>query len=320
LALIDIVIVNWNSGHFLREGLTALANSSIANRLKVVVIDNFSSDSSACEIENATLATSIIHNASNCGFAVASNQGARAGNAPFILFLNPDVNVDSDSLERALKGFTGSRDSSVGVVGIRLRDEAGGTWRSCARRPTAAAMLLRTLFLDRIMPRIVAPHFLAEWDHCQTRQVDQVMGAFLMIRRDLFERLGGFDERFFLYYEDLDLCLRVRDGGYQVVYLAETAATHAGGGSTRRIKDRRFCHEASSRVLFADKYHGAFAAAALAIFISVFEIPIRSLQAILVRPTEDCWAMLRGGFLFWCGLPRLVRSLGARSADRVDGS
>jgi N-acetylglucosaminyl-diphospho-decaprenol L-rhamnosyltransferase len=317
LALIDIVIVNWNSGRFLRECLTALAASSIADRLKVVVIDNSSDDSSLCGIETATLALSIIYNASNRGFGVASNQGVRAGSAPFILFLNPDVNVDSDSLERALKSFTESRDSSVGAVGIRLRDKAGGTWRSCARRPTAAAMLMRTLFLDRVAPRIVAPHFLVEWDHCQTRQVDQVIGAFLMIRRDLFERLGGFDERFFLYYEDLDLCLRVRNSDRQVVYVADAAATHAGGGTTSRIKDRRFCHEASSRVLFAGKYYGASFAVALAIFIAVFEVPIRALQALLARPTEDRWATLRGGLLFWCGLPRLVRSLYTRRAGRV---
>jgi GT2 family glycosyltransferase len=309
LALIDVIVVNWNSGPFLRGCLAALAASSIVDRLNVVVIDNSSTDSSACGLARAPLALTIVRNSANRGFAVACNQGASAGNAPFVLFLNPDVTVDGDALESAINGFDDPRHARVGVIGIRLRDQAGGTTRSCARRPTAPAMLLRTLFLDRAAPRLVPPHFLTEWDHGQTRPVDQVMGAFLMIKRDLFERLGGFDERFFLYYEDLDLCLRVLDEGAQVVHVADASATHAGGGTTGGIKDRRFYHEANSRVLFAAKRHGTVVAFTLALLILVFEIPIRALHALMARSLSDGGLALRGGLLFWRGLPRLIRSL-----------
>src|SRR5262249_13140106 len=111
----------------------------------------------------------------------------------------------------------------------------------------------------------------------------------------------------------------VRDAGYQVVHVAEAAATHAGGGTTGRIKDRRFSHEASSRVLFAAKHHGMVAAVALALFISGFEIPLRALHALLARPIEECGAALRGGFLFWRGLARLVRSLVAMRGGAASG-
>jgi GT2 family glycosyltransferase len=108
--------------------------------------------------------------------------------------------------------------------------------------------LLHTLFLDRLCPTLLPPHFLADWDHGDTRSVDQVMGAFLMIRRTLFEQLGGFDERFFLYYEDVDLCLRVRQASGRVVYFAGARAHHIGGGTTEAVKDQRLFYLATGKV------------------------------------------------------------------------
>src|SRR5262249_14694350 len=144
------------------------------------------------------------------------------------------------------------------------------------RRPTIAAMLLRTLFLDRIVPRAVPPHFMTEWDHLDTRPVDQVMGAFLMVRRELFGRAGGFDQRFFVYYEDLDLCLRASDDGHAVVHFAGATAVHDGGGTTSPVKDRRLFYETTSRVRFMHKWHGVASAGALAALIALVELPLRA--------------------------------------------
>src|SRR5262249_22579785 len=149
----------------------------------------------------------VVINADNRGFAAACNQGARRAKASLLLFMNPDVRVEADALETAAAYIADRTHAAVGLLRIQSVDDDGHVSRSCARTPTTPALLLQTLFLDRLCPGLVPPHFLTNWDHSDTRTVDQIMGAFLMIRRALFEKIGGVDERFFLYYEDVDLCL-----------------------------------------------------------------------------------------------------------------
>jgi N-acetylglucosaminyl-diphospho-decaprenol L-rhamnosyltransferase len=307
---VDIVIVNWNAGALLRSCVAALEASSIASRLHVIVVDNASTDGSVDGLAVAASSLSVIRNAENRGFAAACNQGAAAGRAPLLLFLNPDVRVAPDAIAQALDFLAEPAQTATGIVGIRLLDRQGRTSQTCARRPTVAAMLLRTLFLDRIVPHAVPPHFITEWDHLDTRAVDQVMGAFLMIRRDLFGRAGGFDQRFFVYYEDLDLCLRASDDGHAVVHFAAPTAVHDGGGTTNPVKDRRLFYETANRVRFMHKWHGMAAAGALAALIAVVELPLRVIAGTAHAP-HDGWMVMRGALLFWRNLPRLMRELSA---------
>jgi GT2 family glycosyltransferase len=310
---IDIVIVNWNSRALLRECLAALDRSTIAERLSVIIIDNASTDGSADGLAARRVGVDLVFNTENCGFAAACNQGAARGGAPIVLFLNPDVAVEPDTVESAARYLDDPVHCGVGILGVQLLDLGGRVQASCARAPTAAALLLQTLFLDRICPALVPRHFLTEWDHGDTRPVDQVMGAFLMIRRALLDELRGFDERFFLYYEDVDLCLAARQAGSAVVHFAAARAVHRGGGTTAAIKDRRLFHLASSRVVYTAKRHGRIAAIVLVMLILCFEMPIRWLHATVARSPSEGWLVIRGMVLFWRNLPRLSRRIGARS-------
>ena len=130
------------------------------------------------------MSMTVIFNAKNRGFAAGCNQGARLGRAPFILFLNPDVFVRPDTIAAAVSWFNDVANSHVGVIGIQLHDREGNISCGCARRPTSSALLLRTTFIGRIFPSLVPPHFLCEWDHIGTREVDQVM-----VRRAIFRLL-----------------------------------------------------------------------------------------------------------------------------------
>jgi GT2 family glycosyltransferase len=307
---VDIVIVNWNAGALLRNCVAALDTSTTAGRLHVIVVDNASTDGSAEELVVAAASLSVIRNAENRGFAAACNQGAATGRAPLLLFLNPDVRVAPDTIAQTVDFLAEPAQTATGIVGIRLLDRQGRTSRTCARRPTVGAMLLRTLFLDRIMPNAVLPHFMTEWDHLDTRPVDQVMGAFLMIRRELFDRGSGFDQRFFVYYEDLDLCLRMIDHGHAAVHFAGSAAVHDGGGTTSAVKDRRLFYETTSRVRFMHKWHGMVAASVLALLIALVELPLRALGT-MARAPGDGGMVVRGAVLFWRNLPRLMRELSA---------
>jgi N-acetylglucosaminyl-diphospho-decaprenol L-rhamnosyltransferase len=303
---VDIVIVNWNSRSLLRECLAALDQSDIAERLNIIVIDNASADGSAegLAVERARL--DLVLNGENRGFAAACNQGAKRGTAPFLLFLNPDVRVEHDTVASAARYLNDPVQSGVGIVGIQLLDFEGHVQRGCARAPTAATLLLRTLFLDRLCPALVPPHFLTEWDHGDTRLVDQVMGAFLLIRRELFERLGEFDERFFLYYEDVDLCVAARQAGWSVVHHADAQALHVGQGTTSAVKDRRLFYHANSRVEYCAKRHGRMATIMLVILILCVEMPIRWLHATITRSPREGWLVIRGMALFWRNLPKLL--------------
>jgi GT2 family glycosyltransferase len=172
-------------------------------------------------------------------------------------------------------------------------------------------LLLRTMFLDRLYPRLVSPHFLNEWDHRDTRPVDQVMGAALMIRRPLFQKLGGFDERFFLYYEDVDLCLAAWESGWAVVHFAGARAEHVGGGTTEAIKDRRLSYEVRSRIDYTAKHHGRAVAIVLSLFILFFELPIRWFYATITLSPREGWLVLCGTVLLFQGFMGRRRRLGA---------
>lgn len=310
---VDVVIVNWNSRSLLRECFAALEQSTIADRLAVIIVDNASTDSSADGLLARRVCLDLVRNGENRGFAAACNQGAARGCAPLVLFLNPDVRVAEDTVAAAVGYLEDPAHRGVGILGVQLLDAAGRVRASCARAPTAAGLLLQTLFLDRTCPALVPRHFLTEWDHGDTRPVDQVMGAFLMIRRALLDRLGGFDERFFVYYEDVDLCLAAREAGWAVVHYAEAQAIHEGEGTTAAVKDRRLFHLLTSRVLYVTKRHGRIAAIVLVMLILFFEMPVRSLHATLARSPAEGAKVIRGMALFWRNLPGLLRRIGARS-------
>lgn len=301
---LDVVIVNWNAGDQLRDCLASLAASADAGNLRVVVVDNASTDGSAHALDQPGLALTVLRNEENLGFARACNQGAAAGAAGAILFLNPDTQVSRDGIGAARAVL--EADPGTGIVGARLVDEAGRTHRTCARHPTGARLIAHTLFLDRLAPRLVRPHFLLDWDHGQTRPVDAVMGAFLMIRRPVFARLGGFDERFFVYWEDADLCARTAAAGLAVCHVAQAEIRHRGQGTTEAVKDRRLFYFLRAQALFARKHHGQ------AVFLGVLaaalcvNLPVRFGRALARGSAADAGAVIRAGRMLVAALPGLL--------------
>jgi GT2 family glycosyltransferase len=306
---LDVVIVNWKAGRLLRDCVAALDESTSAPDLNVVVVDNASGDGSADRLPASHLEVEIVRNRENLGFARACNLGAARGRAPFVLILNPDTRVAPDTLGRALGFLSGPEARGVGILGVKLTDDEGGIHRTCARAPTRGRLLAGAAGLEKVLARFVKPHFMVEWDHRETRPVDQVMGAFLMIRRELFERLGGFDERFFVYFEDVDLCVRARGAGAHVVHFAEASAWHLGGGTTDQVRDRRLFYFLRSQVQYAAKHFGrgtallALAAALLA------NVPLRAARSALAGSLDDARHAVGGGWLLLKDSPALLGSL-----------
>jgi N-acetylglucosaminyl-diphospho-decaprenol L-rhamnosyltransferase len=300
--LVDVVIVNWDSGPLLRQCVAALDRSTIAQKLRVVVVDNASTDASLDGLSAIRVGLHVIRNVRNEGFAAACNQGAKAGHAPYLLFLNPDANVNPDAIDKSISYLSRPDLVGTGILGIKLTDRDGRVRRCCARKPSIASLLLQSMFFDQLLPWLAKPHFMTDWSHEETGEVDQVPGAFLIIRRRIFEALAGFDERFFVYYEDVDICARARARGWSVVHFADASAEHLGGGTTESIKGRRMVYFASSKVAYSHKHHGLLAAAALMALITCVEFPTRVMHAVLHRE-------FRSAREFLSGFPQFLRYL-----------
>lgn len=317
LPSLAIVTVNWNAGALLRACVASLDAALTPGVVleRMTVVDNASRDGSADGLEGAfpNAPIRVLRNLVNRGFAAACNQGAAGAGAECLLFLNPDTRLSADSLAPALAFLADPANARVGALDVRLLDDDGATQRCCARTPTPLRLLAQSVGLDHVFPSLFPPHFMVEWDHADTRPVDQAMGAFLLIRRDLFEALGGFDERFFVYFDDVDLCLRVRQAGWSVVHFAGASAYHRGGGTTDRVRDIRLFYGLRSRLLFVAKHYGPVSVAAVIVATLMLEPLARLTQALLRRRPQDAVEVWRGVRLLWVDLPNWLPRLLRRS-------
>jgi hypothetical protein len=261
----------------------------------VVVVDNGSTDGSLAGIDALDLPLVVIRNGANRGFGPACNQGAREGCADYVLLLNPDTRLEPGSLAVPIDHLERRENARVGAVGIRLVDDRGATSCSAARFPSATTYLWIATGLDRVLRRARLGYRMSEWDHGETRDVDHVMGAFYLVRRAAFDAVGGFDEDFFVYFEDLDLSRRIADAGWGVRFLADAAAWHKGGGTTSAVRARRLGYFVRGKLRYARKHHGpaAFALAAAATFALE---PLTRLLGALARGRAREAAAVIGGF------------------------
>lgn len=311
-ASLAAIIVNWNAGALLHDTLTALVASGDSDIIdRVIIVDNASFDGSVDRLEESfSLPLEVLRNSENLGFAAACNQGAAlARNATHLLFLNPDVRVYPGTLRGALDTLARREREGVGALGIALEDENGVIQRCCAHFPTIGGMLAQSMGLDRLAPRLFRPHFMTEWDHADTRAVDQVMGAFLLIPRGLFETLGGFDDRFFVYFEDVDLCHRIYDAGRIVVHDGSIRAYHRGQGTTRSIMGRRLFYNLRSRVLYADKHFGRVPALLVMTVGGLLEPFVRIAFLVARGQPRHVRDVLHGVLLFWHAIPTMFFGL-----------
>jgi GT2 family glycosyltransferase len=251
----------------------------------------------------------VIANKQNVGFGAACNQGAAPGSAEFILFLNPDTVLGKQSLDDAVRFMADPTHAKIGVCGVQLVDSQGRIARSCARFPTFGSLLNYSLGLDRLSPRLFPTFFMREWPHDSDRIVDHVIGAFYLVRRSVFESVGGFDPRFFVYMEDLDLSKRVFDAGFLVHYLASTRVFHEGGGTSAQVKAERLVYSLRSRLQYAFKHLGRFSGfllLACALFVEPF---VRLIGAAVAGSSGQARDTLRAYVQLWRQLPALTRAL-----------
>jgi N-acetylglucosaminyl-diphospho-decaprenol L-rhamnosyltransferase len=311
-AKIDVVIVNWNSGQWLRRCIASIGEHGKDHVQKVIVVDNGSTDGSDA-VGCPQVMLDIVRIGRNLGFGRACNLGAGRGRAPYILFLNPDASLLSSTLDTAVAFMDRPENAGVGVCGIKLIEDDGAVQRHCARLPTPAVFLAAASGLAAILPGRVPGLHDRDFDHLSSRPVDHVIGAFYLIRRPLFEQLGGFDERFFVYLEDLDLSARVHQAGHGITYLAEAVGLHHGGGTSEQVKPQRLAYALESRIVYAFKHFTVVPAFAVAIVTLCIEPFPRLLRAVRRRSLTDAKETGRGFMLLW---RRVLRRAFDRSGPR----
>jgi GT2 family glycosyltransferase len=238
---VTVIIVNYNTTAELGPCLQTVAADLSAVEWTGVVVDNASPDGGPGTSSGLPPEIEIIRNSTNRGFGAAINQAARGGTSPLIWLLNPDCRVVPGAF--AALSAELSRQPRCAVAAPRLLNADGSTQESARGEPTALTGLFgRHGLLARLFPDAsLTRQNLRAGDLSRTSEsadIDWAMGASLLIRRTVFDEVGGFDERFFLYWEDADLCRRTRDRGYTVRYVPSAQVTHVGEGSSRSA--RRF--------------------------------------------------------------------------------
>jgi GT2 family glycosyltransferase len=293
---LDIVIVNWNSGPYLEKCIRSIYENTRRVDFKIVVVDNNSSDGSAAclPIGGNEL---IVRSNTNLGFAKACNLGAKKSNADFLLFLNPDTIIKSSSIESALDCLIVSPEK--GIVGIRHESEEGKTIPSCSRFLKLRFLINDVTGLSKVFGRRLKPAtIMTDWDHNDSRVVDQVMGSFMLMRRSDFEFLGGFDEKFFVYFEDMDIARRIVNIGKYSYYLNSVSIIHSGCVSSNQVKSKRLFYSLSGRIKYSRKHHSITETLLITLF-SIFPEPITRIFYLFFRGRiSDIFNTVTAYFLF----------------------
>jgi len=234
---LSIIIVNYNVKEFLLNLLDSIQRAKKNLKIETIVIDNNSDDGSIPVLKSKYPEVITIENKINVGFGAANNQGIEISSGKFILFLNPDTLVNDNTFTKLVSFLNGN--DGVGLVGCKVLNPDGTLQLACRRSfPTPWVSLTKVIGFSKLFPKskLFAKYNLTYLDENQSYEVDAISGSFMMMKREMYEKIGGFDTDFFMYGEDLDLCYRVQKAGKKVFYFSETEIIHYKGESTKRSK------------------------------------------------------------------------------------
>ena len=255
---VSIVILSWNTRELLANCLQSIADDPLAPSHEVIVVDNASEDGSREMVRDRFPDVRLLVNPVNLGFGAGNNTAIPVAQGRYVLFLNSDTLVHAGALA-GLVAYADAR-PAVGIVGPKLLNDDGSLQYSCRRYPTLGAGFFRNTPLGRLFPknRFASDYLMQEWPHQESIDVDWVSGAALMIRREVLDETKGFDEDFYFYCEDLELCWRVNHSGkWKVSYYPHAVVTHSIGRSSDKAPTRMTWEFHRSQYLFYRKHYRA---------------------------------------------------------------
>jgi GT2 family glycosyltransferase len=266
--VVSVIIVTWNTRDLAVQCMEALYARADGVPFETIVVDSGSSDGTVEALRTRYPATVFVENDRNLGFPRSNNQGLALARGRYVLLLNSDTIIGEGTLAACVAEL--DREPDIGMVGCRLVYPDGRVQNECARNPYLLRHLAgEVLFLHMLFPRhrVWAHHLMGDWDHMDSRDVEAISGAFMLVRREVARGVGGLPEDLLAYHEDLSFCLRIRQQGWRIRYLADVSTIHIANQATNRSRQRFYLLEGEYKVrLIRESEGAAFAAAARAVF------------------------------------------------------
>ena len=284
MADVSFIIVNYNSLAYIKDLLKSFeifntsrqapdiyskpdSLKSDTLKFEIIIFDNGSIDGSTQFIEKEAEINkniTLIKSKSNVGFCRGSNEGAKNAGGKYLIFLNPDTKILSSNLESLINFFKEKEKNGekVGVLGAKTINIDGTLQYSCRSFPTIARQFFESYFLFKIFKksRLFGSYFMTWWDHGNTMEVDWVSGSFMFMKKEIFNLTGGFDEEYFMYSEDTDLCLRLKRKGFKNYFFTDYNIMHLDSAiASRSTSTREFGIWRSRRLYFKKNYSELFA-------------------------------------------------------------
>lgn len=268
---LSIIIVNYNVKEFIQNLIQSIYKASTSISCEVIIVDNASTDGSVEFLHDKFPEVQIIANKNNLGFSKANNQGIKVSKGNYLLLLNPDTLVREDTFTRLIQFF--QQHPQAGLIGCKILNPDGTLQLACRRSfPGPWTSFCKVTGLSSLFPKspLFARYNLTYLDENETYEVDAISGSFMMFRKEVFEKIGGLDEQFFMYGEDLDFCYRVQKSGYKIYYIHNTQIIHYKGESTKRssLDENRIFYSAMH--LFVKKHLSSSFLVELILQVAIF--------------------------------------------------
>jgi GT2 family glycosyltransferase len=301
---LSIILVSWNVADLLAACLESIANGTGDLRVEVIVVDSASSDQSVSMLRERFPQVRLIACTENIGYTRGNNIGMAAAQGRHWLLLNPDTEIIGDALTRMVAYLDAN--PTVGIVGPYTHNSDGSYQSSRRSFPTRTLAFFESTWLQPFAPRAMLDHFYVNDAPAeQTLDVDWVQGSALMARREVYAQIGGLDEGYVMYSEELDWCKRAKDAGWRVVYLAEAHILHHGGKSSDQVVARRQIMFNQSKLRYFRKVYGSFFAQVLRLFMLLnyaVQLGVEWLKGLLGHKRQmrqervrQYWQVLRSG-------------------------
>lgn len=295
---LSIIIVNRNTCTLLADCIRSVITFTQDLDYEIIVVDNASTDGSVTMLRSDFPGVRVIENDENRGFAAANNQGLDLTIGEFILLLNSDTVVTDNAITRMVDFMR--QHPEIGAVGPQLRYPDGRIQPSCRMFPSLATQLFESTGLSRLLPRhrLFGKYRMSGWPHDTIREVDQIMGAALMLRRQVVGQIGKMDEHYFFYFEEVDWCFQVKKHGWQIVFYPGAKIIHIGGQTSQKEWHRTILNRYTGLIRFFSKNYPDWQGVSLRLLI-ILEMLARILVEItmvIITPAQMKihWQRLHG--------------------------
>jgi GT2 family glycosyltransferase len=234
---LSIIIVTYNASEDIAPCLQSIIRQRYHDApIEIIIVDNASSDGTAEIVRERFPLVTLIQNQKNIGFAAAVNQGVAASTGNVLLLLNPDMEMSDDSLDTSISFL--AQHPEIDILGCKLLNVDGTLQESCERFPSIAGNIFESFFLYHIL-RHSNLYRLRGFDYNTLREVDVIWGAFMLMRRQVFEKVGGFDEGYFMYAEEMDFCYQAKQKGFKIFFFPDVTVIHRFGlVASNRLQNR----------------------------------------------------------------------------------